>query len=220
VARARGLFVVEDAAQSFGAVYRGRMSGSLAETSAASFYPAKPLGAYGDGGAVFTSDVTLALRMKSLRMHGQEEGSRLYSRAGINGRLDTLQAAILLAKLEIFAEELAARQAAAERYDVLLRGKVETPFIPEGVRSSWAQYSVQSDARERMLKSLKDAGVPTAVHYPLPLHLQPVFAPLGYAEGGFPAAERICRRVFSLPMHAYLTEKQQEAVAGAIAQAL
>jgi UDP-2-acetamido-2-deoxy-ribo-hexuluronate aminotransferase len=216
VAGKRGLFVIEDAAQSFGASYRGRMSGALGQVSAASFYPSKPLGCYGDGGAVFTGDDTLALRVKSLRSHGQGETPREHVRVGLNGRMDTLQAAVLLAKLEIFKEELEAREVAARRYHALLAGKVEIPSIPDGIRSSWAQYSVRSDAREEIIGRLKTSGVPTAIHYAVPLHLQPVFKSLGYERGSFPVAERACSRIFSLPMHAYLTESLQEDVARAI----
>lgn len=215
VARARGLFVVEDAAQSLGASRGGRMAGSLAEISATSFYPSKPLGAYGDGGAVFCDEVTDELLLKSLRSHGQGEDGR-YHRLGLNARLDTLQAAVLLAKLDVFEEELAARRRAAYRYEELLRGKVETPRPPPGVLPSWSQYAVQSDARAEILPRLKAAGIPTAIHYSVPLHLQPVFAKLGYAPGSLPVAEKACGRIFSLPMHADLTEKEQESVVRAI----
>ena len=213
VAKKHGLFLVEDAAQSIGAAYKGRRAGALAPIAAASFYPAKPLGGYGDGGAVFASDAALAETMKSLRVHGQGSSQYDHARVGLNGRLDTLQAAVLLAKLEIFAEELALRQAAAERYDALLKGKVETPRVPADVKSAWAQYAVQSDARADLLAKLKAGGVPTAIHYPIPLHLQTAFASLGYEKGSCPVAEAASARIFSLPMHAYLAADQQEKIA-------
>ncbi len=219
-ARRHGLAVVEDAAQSFGALYRGRRAGSLAELACTSFFPAKPLGAYGDGGMCFCDDGGLAEVLRSLRVHGQ--GGHKYEnvRIGINGRLDTLQAAILLAKFAIFPEELDLREQAARRYDALLAGgPVSTPVIPEGCRSAWAQYSVlakDEPHRAALQKALREAGVPTAIYYPRPLHLQEAFAPLGYRAGDFPASEDCAARIFSLPMHPYLSRDAQEAVAAAL----
>lgn len=209
VAAKHGLFVIEDAAQSFGGMYKGRMAGSLAEIAATSFFPAKPLGCYGDGGAVFTNDDELAAIMRSIRIHGQ--GSDKYDnvRVGINGRLDTLQAAILLTKLEIFDKEIKDRQEVAARYSEGLKGIVKTPSIPDGYRSAWAQYSVLSENRDQLIEKLKKAGIPTAIYYPKPLHLQTAYKILGYKKGDFPVAEEIAEKIFSLPMHGYLNEKNQ-----------
>lgn len=204
VAKEHGLFVLEDAAQSFGATYKGRRAGSLAEVAATSFFPAKPLGGYGDGGAIFTDNEELAEALRSLRVHGK--GTHKYDnvRIGINGRLDTLQAAILLVKLEIFDREVTAREEVARRYGEALHQIVEVPFISPDCTSVWAQYSVLSDARSALQKKLQDAGVPTAVYYPLPLHLQGAFRNLQYESGDFPISEQTSQRIFSLPMHPYL----------------
>jgi UDP-2-acetamido-2-deoxy-ribo-hexuluronate aminotransferase len=204
-----GLFVLEDAAQSFGATYHGRRAGSLAEVAATSFFPAKPLGGYGDGGAIFTNDAGLAEILRSIRVHG--EGTHRYDnvRIGLNGRLDTLQAAILLAKLEIFDQEISARQDVAGRYHEGLGRVVQVPVIPAHSTSVWAQYSVISPEREAWQQKLKDSGIPTAIYYPRPLHLQGAFAPLGYQEGAFPVSEWASRNIFSLPMHPYLNETDQ-----------
>ena len=216
LARDQGLVVLADAAQSFGATYRGRRAGSLAAVAATSFYPAKPLGAYGEGGAIFTDDDDLAEVLHSIRNHGAGTHSYDHVRLGLNGRLDTLQAAVLLAKLEIFEEEVAARQQVAARYLQALAGVVELPYVAPGCTSVWAQFSVQSDAREEIRKKLQAAGIPTAVHYPKPLHLQEAFKPLGYGPGEFPVSERLARRIFSLPMHPYLTPEDQERIVAAI----
>lgn len=212
-----GLFVLEDAAQAFGATYRGRRAGSLAEIAATSFFPAKPLGGYGDGGAVFTDDGHLAEILRSLRVHGQGGHPYDHIRIGINGRLDTLQAAVLLTKLEIFDTKVAARQRIASRYGEALTGLVETPTIRPYCTSVWAQYSVQSDDRPALLKKLKGAGIPTAIYYPKPLHLQPAFAHLGYKPGDFPVSERLAGRIFSLPMHPYLNPVDQQRIVQAMA---
>ncbi len=215
VADAQGLFIVEDAAQSFGGEFRGRRAGSLAPIGCTSFFPAKPMGAYGDGGAVFTDDAGLAGVMRSIRVHGQ--GGHKYDnvRIGINGRLDTLQAAVLLAKAEIFPEEIRSRQEVAARYTDALasRGRVIPPQVPDGVVSAWAQYSVLcADARHRsaVQERLKGEGIPTAIYYPIPLHLQTAFADLGYRKGDFPVSERCAERILSLPMHPYLNPEDQE----------
>ncbi len=212
LARDWGLLVVEDAAQSFGALYHGRRAGSLARAAATSFFPAKPLGGYGDGGAIFTDSEDLAAALFSIRNHGQGSDRYEHVRLGINGRLDTLQAAVLLAKLEIFDEELAARQEVARRYQEGLQGLVRTPLVAPGCTSAWAQYSVESPHREELLARLREAGVPTAVYYPLPLHLQPVFRDLGYQPGDFPVSEAAAARIFSLPMHPYLTPADQDRI--------
>lgn len=219
VADRYGLFVIEDAAQSFGASYHGRKTGGLADIGCTSFFPAKPLGCYGDGGMCFTDNDELAAAMRSLLLHGQGAHRYDHVRVGINGRLDTLQAAVLLAKLEIFAEEIELRQQVAETYSELLAVKsspVVTPRIPADYVSAWAQYSVlagDEGSRAALRKRLEEAGVPTAVYYPKPLHLQPAFSYLGYAPGGFPVSEDFARRIFSLPIHPYLRRSEQEAIA-------
>jgi UDP-2-acetamido-2-deoxy-ribo-hexuluronate aminotransferase len=213
LAKQHGLFVLEDAAQSFGATYKGRRAGSLAAVAATSFFPAKPLGGYGDGGAIFTDDGELAAILRSIRVHGQ--GTHKYDnvRIGINGRLDTLQAAILLAKLEVFDQEVAARQEVARRYNEALKDVVEVPAVALGCTSVWAQYSVLSDRRDQLQKKLKDAAIPTAIYYPLPLHQQGAFAHLGHKPGDFPISEKVAERIFSLPMHPYLKAEEQEKIA-------
>jgi len=223
LARENGLFVIEDAAQSFGALYRGRRACGLSTVGCTSFFPAKPLGAYGDGGMCFTHDDGLAGGLRSIRVHGQGADKYENVRVGINGRLDTLQAAILLAKFEIFPEELTLRQRAAERYSRLLaHSSLVLPTVPEDCTSAWAQYSVLArDAvhRSSIRAALAEAGIPTAVYYPMPLHLQPALAFLGYAAGDFPVSEEISSRIFSLPMHPYLAEADQARVAQVIRDA-
>ncbi len=217
LAAEHGLFVLEDAAQSFGATYQGRRAGALAPVAATSFFPAKPLGGYGDGGAVFTDDDGLAEVLRSIRVHGQGASRYEHARLGINGRLDTLQATVLLVKLEIFEAEVAARQQVAARYRDLLQGLVELPAVRPGCTSIWAQFCVQSGAREVLRQKLTEAGIPTAIYYPQPLHLQPAFAYLGHREGDFPVSEVASRRIFALPMHPYLSAPDQEKIAAALA---
>jgi dTDP-4-amino-4,6-dideoxygalactose transaminase len=220
VATERGLKVLEDAAQSFGATLGGIRAGRFGHGAATSFFPAKPLGGYGDGGMCLTDDGELAERLRSIRVHGQ--GSHRYDhvRLGINGRLDTLQAAVLLAKMTIFDEELMLRQRVAERYRELLerhRPDLQLQHIPDGAMSAWAQFSVvapNEQDRDALRKRLEDAGIPTAVYYPVPLHLQPAFAHLGHKEGDFPVSEDLARRIFALPMHPYLSAEEQEAIVG------
>ena len=223
------LSVIEDAAQSFGATYKGhadygRASCGLSTIGCTSFFPSKPLGAYGDGGACFTDDDALALAMQQLRNHGQERRYQ-HARIGINGRLDTLQAAILLAKLEVFDAELEARARAAAAYthalaDVALTGLVRTPLLQPGNRSAWAQYTLEVDDREAVVAALLAEGVPTAVHYPVPMHQQPAFRSMGMAPVSLPVAERAAARVMSLPMHPYLQEADIARVAGALSRAV
>jgi UDP-2-acetamido-2-deoxy-ribo-hexuluronate aminotransferase len=215
IADDNGLFLFEDAAQSFGGIYKGKKTcSSLTDVAATSFFPAKPLGCYGDGGAIFTNSKETAKILESLRVHGQ--GSDKYNnvRIGINGRMDTLQAAVLLAKMEIFDKELAARQEVARRYSALLQDRVETPVIPEGYTSAWAQYSVLSDERTAIMERLKRAGIPTAIYYPKPLHLQDAFSYLGYEKGQMPVSEAVANRIFSVPMHPYLSENEQKEIVG------
>jgi UDP-2-acetamido-2-deoxy-ribo-hexuluronate aminotransferase len=216
VADENSLFVLEDAAQSFGALYKGRNAGSLGHVAATSFFPAKPLSCYGDGGAVFTDDGELAARLRSIRIHGQGSDKYENVRIGINGRLDTLQAAILLPKLKALRGELEARQRVAERYRSGLGNVVETPYVPDGCTSAWAQYSVLSDDRTQVQAALKDAGVPTAIYYPKPLHLQSAYAHLGQGQGVFPASEAVAQRIFSLPFHPYLDQDTQGAIIDAV----
>ncbi|MGC2164228.1 MAG: DegT/DnrJ/EryC1/StrS family aminotransferase [Silvibacterium sp.] len=214
-----GLPVIEDAAQSFGATYKGRQSGNLSTIGCTSFFPSKPLGCFGDGGACFTNDDGLAAIMVEVRNHGQ--ASRYHHvRLGLNGRLDTIQAAVLLAKLEIFEEELRLRSEAAERYGERLKGIVQTPWIAEGNRSVYAQYTIEVDDRERVADALRREGIPTSVHYPIPAHLQPAFRGLGHGEGSFPIAERAARRVLSLPMHPYLKNEDQDKICDALKRAI
>ena len=212
LARQHNLFVLEDAAQSFGATYKGKKACSLADVAATSFFPAKPLGGYGDGGAIFTDDDQLAAVLRSIRIHGQ--GSDRYDniRIGLNGRLDTLQAAIILVKMDIFAQEIEARQIVARRYSTGLAKLVEVPFVAPDCTSVWAQYSLLSDQRGVLQERLKAAGIPTAIYYPLPLHLQGAFMHLGYQPGDFPISEKAAKRIFSLPMHPYLTLNDQSRI--------
>ncbi|MBV8671890.1 MAG: DegT/DnrJ/EryC1/StrS family aminotransferase [Acidobacteriaceae bacterium] len=215
IAARHQLPVIEDAAQSFGAVYFGRHSGNLSTVGCTSFFPSKPLGCYGDGGACFTSDDTLAAAILELRNHGQDRRYH-HPRIGINGRLDTIQAAVLLAKLDVFDNELLARAEAANRYSALLKDAVQTPKVAPNRTSAWAQYTIEVDGREAFEAALREAGVPTAVHYPVALHQQPVFAALGFGPGSFPHAERAAQRVLSLPMHPYLTPPDILRVAEAV----
>lgn len=211
--------VIEDAAQSFGATYKGRQSCNLSTIGCTSFFPSKPLGCYGDGGACFTNDDGLAAAMREVRNHGQS--SRYHHvRLGINGRLDSIQAAVLLAKLEVFDREITLREEAAKRYDTRLKDLVQVPYIAEGNTSVYAQYTIEVDERERLVNALRKEGIPTAVHYPVPAHLQPAFAGLGYQAGNFPAAERAAQRVLSLPMHPYLKFGDQETIGMALEQAV
>ena len=215
IAKKYGLFVVEDAAQSFGAEYMSKKACSLGDIACTSFFPAKPLGCYGDGGMCFTDDDHLAELIRSLRVHGKGHHKYDNVRIGINGRLDTLQAAILLAKFDIFPEEVRLRQQVAQRYSQLLSDDsclIIPPCLPEGYTSVWAQYSVlakNGKHRSALQSRLKEAGIPTAIYYPKPLHLQTAFASLGYKEGDFPVSEDCACRIFSLPMHPYLTKEEQ-----------
>ena len=218
-----GAVLIEDACQSLGATYKGRRSGGLTLLSATSFFPAKPLGCFGDGGMAFSLDEALAERMKALRNHGQKK-RYLHEEIGLNARLDTLQAAVLLVKLRHFEDELKAREEAAKRYGELLSGieGLAPPRLKEGRTSAWAQYTVRIEAgkRDEVRERLAKDGIPTAVHYPRPLHLQPAFRALGYPEGSFPEAERAAAEVLSLPIHPFITEEEQERVAASLKAAL
>ncbi|MHB8066474.1 MAG: DegT/DnrJ/EryC1/StrS family aminotransferase [Desulfobaccales bacterium] len=213
------LFVIEDAAQSFGGESKGRKAGNLGQIGCTSFFPAKPLGGYGEGGMCFTDDDRLDETMRSLRVHGQGQNQYEHVRIGLNGRLDSLQAAVLLAKFEIFPEEVELRQQVAQRYTDLFApcSRVRTPSIPPGYLSAWAQYSLlaeNGEHRASIQQKLKDAGIPTAIYYPKPLHLQAAFAALGYQIGDFAVSEDYATRIFSLPMHPYLPAAEQERIAG------
>src|SRR5450759_4143 len=218
IAKKYGLFVLQDAAQSFGGTYKGRKAGSSGNVGATSFFPAKPLGCYGDGGAIFCNDDAMMQKLRSIRVHGQ--GSDKYNniRIGINGRLDTMQAAVLIAKMEIFDEEIGLRNKVASRYSEKLKNTVVTPFVHPDCMSVWAQYSILAERRDEMLKKLKSRGVPTAVYYPKPLHLQDAFRDLGYKPGDFPISERIADSIFSIPMHPYLSTEDQDYIVKAIVE--
>ncbi|HET6521037.1 MAG TPA: DegT/DnrJ/EryC1/StrS aminotransferase family protein [Geminicoccaceae bacterium] len=221
VARRHGLLVVQDAAQSFGGERHGRRAGAHGDAAGTSFYPSKPLACYGDGGAVLTDDDDMAALIRSLRVHGQGPGGAYdHVRIGIAGRLDTIQAAVLIEKLAVFPEELAARERVAGRYDEALRGLVGTPRRVEGARSAWAQYTVQLDDRDRVARELRERGVPTAIHYPRPLNLQPAYRHYPVAPGGVPVAEALALRVLSLPMHPYLEPETQDRIVAALRDAL
>lgn len=218
VAARYGLTVIEDAAQSFGALHRGRRSCSLSRVACTSFFPSKPLGAYGDGGAIFTSDDALAATVRQISRHGESHRYR-HDRLGLNSRLDTLQAAVLLAKLEIFDEELVLRQQVAARYDRLLHaaGITTTPHIATYNTSVYAQYSIRLPWRDRVQEALHLASIPFAVHYPLPLHRQPAVA---NADSLLPVAEAVCEQILSLPMHPYLGKSSQCRVVDTLQKAL
>ena len=218
IVKKHNLLLIEDAAQSFGAEYKGKKSCCFGNVACTSFFPAKPLGCYGDGGMCFTDDDHTAEVLRSIRVHGQ--GGHKYDnvRIGVNGRLDTLQAAILLAKFEIFEEEIELRNQVANRYtDFLTRhSSLVTPLVPDGTKSTWAQYSllaVNEKHREALQTGLNKAGVPTAIYYPKPLHLQDTFAFLGNKKGDFPVSEAVAGQIFSLPMHPYLTPEDQGKIA-------
>ena len=219
VAVRHGLAVIEDAAQSFGATYKGRKSCALSAIGCTSFFPSKPLGCYGDGGACFTDDDELAKAMRQIRVHGQD---RRYHHPviGVNGRIDTLQAAILLAKLDVFEEEVEVRGKVGLRYTERLREDVVTPYLDPGNTSVYAQYTIRVNERNSFQERLRSQGIPTAVHYPLPLHLQPAFASLSQGGGSLPRAERAAREVVSLPMHPYLREEEQASIADAVKEAV
>jgi UDP-2-acetamido-2-deoxy-ribo-hexuluronate aminotransferase len=218
IALKHGIPVIEDAAQSFGATYRGRKSCALSSIGCTSFFPSKPLGCYGDGGACFTDDDEIATKMQRIRVHGQDRRYH-HSVLGINGRMDTLQAAVLLAKLEVFAEEVEARNRIGARYSELLHDAVVTPYIESHNTSAYAQFTVQVENRKAVQEALLKEGIPTAVHYPIPLHLQPVFAGLNLPEGSFPVAESVAKRVLCLPMHPYLMDVQLIRIASAVKEA-
>ncbi|WP_413831926.1 DegT/DnrJ/EryC1/StrS family aminotransferase [Desulfobacula sp.] len=202
------LFVLADGAQSFGSEYRGKKAASLGDAATTSFFPAKPLGCYGDGGAVFTNNDELAQKLISIRVHGKGKEKYDNVRIGINGRLDTLQAAVLLEKLEIFPEEFQTRNRVADLYTKLLKDYVKIQAIPDDRTCAWAQYSIKKENRGMIQKKLSDKGIPSAVYYPTPLHLQPAFSYLGHKPGSLPVSENLSKDILSLPMHPYLKDEQ------------
>jgi dTDP-4-amino-4,6-dideoxygalactose transaminase len=222
IAAAHDLLVLDDAAQAFGARYRGNGIGTLAAATATSFFPAKPLGCYGDGGAVFTDDDALAARVKSIRFHGEGADRSEAARIGITGRLDTIQAAVLIEKLKIFPEEIKARNRVAERYSA---GLADVAIVPRAGNEStpvWAQYTIRLKAgkRDPLAAALKAQGIPTAIYYTKPLHRQPAYRHFPLAEGGVPVSDRLAEEVLSLPMHAYLEPPVQDRIIESVRRAL
>jgi UDP-2-acetamido-2-deoxy-ribo-hexuluronate aminotransferase len=214
IAGRHDLAVVEDAAQSFGATYKGRKSCNLSTIGCTSFFPSKPLGCYGDGGALFTCDDALAQTMREIRVHGQS-GRYQHTRIGVGGRMDTIQCAVVLAKLERFDWEIAQRQRIAARFGQLLSAAHhQLPVVRSDRTSAWAQYTVMTPHRDRLQEGLKQRGIPTAVHYPLPLHKQPAYA--SYATGSLPVSETVAAQVISLPMHADLSERTLDQITDAL----
>jgi UDP-2-acetamido-2-deoxy-ribo-hexuluronate aminotransferase len=220
LAEHEGLHLISDAAQSFGGVYHNGRVGSLAPVSGTSFFPAKPLGGYGDGGAIMTDDDSLAEILKSIRVHGTGSDRYEVVRIGINGRLDSIQAAILSVKLSIFHAELEAREFISRVYDEALKDVVTVPKRIEGLQPAWAQYTIRTDRRAAVQEKLSEAGIPTMIYYPKPVHLQPPYAPYGGGEGSLPVSETICDEVISLPMHPYLSDEDAKRIAALVGEAL
>jgi dTDP-4-amino-4,6-dideoxygalactose transaminase len=221
IAKQYGLYIIEDAAQSFGALYKGMGAGSLGDIGCTSFFPAKPLGGYGEGGMCFTNQDTLADKLRSLRNHGQGADRYQNIRIGLNARMDTLQAAILLAKHQVFKEECALRQRVVDRYRKLLSpsDKLKLPSVPEGSVSVWAQYALLAESsthRKAVLKRLNDNHIPTAIYYPVPIHLQRAALGHEYTQGDFPVSENCAQRIFSIPIHPYLKANDQKRIADLI----
>ena len=219
IAEHHGLFVLEDAAQSFGGSRNGRMNCSHAHVAATSFFPAKPLGCYGDGGAIFTDDDELASILQSIRVHGKGDHKYENIRIGLNSRLDTLQAAILHAKLDIFKEELRARKWVASEYNEKLKEAFEVPVLPSEDVCAWAQYTLKAesvDQRKFFMEQLNQLGIPTMIYYPKAIHLQKAYEELGHQLGDFPVSEKLTEVVFSLPMHPYLSRDEIEKITNAL----
>lgn len=217
-----GLWILSDAAQSFGASYKGRKIGTVGLATATSFFPAKPLGCYGDGGAIFTGDDELADLLRSLRMHGQGVDKYDNARIGMNGRLDTIQAAILIEKLKIFRDEIDKRQTIAQRYNDGLQDVAAVPLVLEGCVSTWAQYTIRigNARRDRVAAALKEQGIPTAIYYPKPLHRQAAYREFPSAGNGLPVSDAIAHEVLSLPMHPYLASDLQDRIIAAAREAI
>ena len=212
IAKKYNLKVIEDGCQSFGATYKDKKSCNLSDIGCTSFFPSKPLGCYGDGGAIFTNDEELAVKLKMLLNHGQNERYK-HKYIGINGRLDAIQAAVLLVKLKYFSSEVKKREEIGERYTNLLQNSsIITPYIKNDRSSVYAQYSIRVKNRDKLVKHLNEKGIPTAVHYPMPLHLQECFRYLGYKEGDFEVAEQISKEIMSLPMSPFLEKEDQDRI--------
>lgn len=220
IAKSHDLFVLADAAQSFGGARSGKRVGTLARVTATSFFPAKPLGCYGDGGAIFTDDEGLAQVLRSLRVHGKGQDKYDNVRIGINGRLDTLQAAILIEKLRLFPEEIETRQRVAARYTEGLKDIAKTPRVAAGGVSAWAQYTLRMEGRDAVAARLKEHNVPTAVYYPKPLHQQTAYRRFPTAPGGLLVSEQLAKEVLSLPMHPYLEPETQDFIIEAVRLAI
>jgi UDP-2-acetamido-2-deoxy-ribo-hexuluronate aminotransferase len=219
IAKKHKLPVIEDGAQSFGATQNGRRSCGVTTLGSTSFFPAKPFGCYGDGGAVFTDDDSLATKMRAIRTHGGEK-RHYHPYLGMNSRLDTMQAGILLAKFKHFPKEVLARKEIGARYSELLKDYCETPYLEEGNTSVYAQYTIRVEDRDSVISKLKEQGIPSAVYYPKCLHEQPVFSDLGKPYGSFPESEKAAKEVLSLPMHPWLTEEEQDQVVEAVKSSL
>jgi len=212
IAKKYNLKVIEDGCQSFGATYKDKKSCNLSDIGCTSFFPSKPLGCYGDGGAVFTNDEELATKIKMLLNHGQNERYK-HKYIGINGRLDAIQAAVLLVKLKYFNEEVEQREEIGKRYTKLLKDSdIITPYVKNDRNSVYAQYSIRVKNRDKVISRLNEQGIPTAVHYPMPLHLQECFGYLGYKEGDFEVAEKVSKEIMSLPMSPFLDKKDQDKI--------
>lgn len=222
LANAENLFVLDDAAQTFGAQYKGKRVGSFGHATATSFFPAKPLGCYGDGGAILTDDDELKDIIKSLRVHGYGTDKYDNVRIGLTGRLDTMQAAILLEKLKIFPDEIVARQQVADRYAAALKDVAIVPSVPAGYTSVWAQYTIRlkPGVRDGLADKLKLRGIPTAIYYPKPLHRQTAYKQFPMAEGGLPVSDQLADEVISLPMHPYLDAPTQDRIVTEVRHAL
>ncbi|MFA5903371.1 MAG: DegT/DnrJ/EryC1/StrS family aminotransferase [Desulfobacula sp.] len=220
IAHKHHLTVIEDAAQSLGSRSGNKMAGNFANAAATSFFPAKPFGCYGDGGAIFTNDEGLNEKLVSIRVHGMGKHKYDNIRIGINGRLDTLQAAILIQKLKIFRSELNKREAVALKYRENLEGIVQFQKIPQNCMSSWAQFSFLTKDRNTVIAKLESQKISTAIYYPKPLHLQDAFMILGYKKGDFPVAEMVSQKILSIPMHPYLSDKEIEYITDSIRLAL
>ena len=216
IAERENLLVIEDAAQAIGGSTQGRMCGSFGSVGATSFYPAKPLGCYGDGGAMFTNDDEMAAKLRSFAFHGKGETQYDNIHVGLNSRLDTLQAAILIEKLAILEDEMVARQAVAQRYRGALHNLVKTAHVPEGSRSAWAQYAIETPYRDELKAHLQEQGIPSVIYYVKPLHQQVAYRHHPVAPGGLPVSESLPKRILCLPMHPYLTVEDQDRIVGAI----
>jgi len=213
IADKHNLKVIVDGAQSFGSTYKGKTDSNLGDISTTSFFPAKPLGCFGDGGAIFTNDDALAQKMKSLRVHGQSKRYH-HKYIGMGGRMDTIQCAVVNVKLKHYEKDLKLRQTVAQKYTQALKNKELTlPYVALDVTSAWAQYSIRVKNRDEVQTKLKEQGIPTAVHYPMPLHLQEAFEYLNYKQGDFPVSEKVSQEIMSLPMNPYVSDDEIEYIA-------